>query len=204
MSFKNVQVNQKHRINILRIFSILLFPSIIFTKSGLPFSELTMEIIENIGILLIIAGVLGRLWSILYIGGRKNSIVMKDGPYSLCRHPLYLFSTMAVLGFGLMLGSLILTSILTTFTFLVLVNTAKKEEKFLLSEFGLSYEKYMQSTPRIFPKLIDFSTPLTATFNSKILFKNFKDGLAFLALIPFCELIEYFKEVPSWPTIQLF
>lgn len=49
----------------------------------------------------IVACVLIGFWSILYIGGRKNQMIMQDGPYSMCRHPLYLFSTIGVFGFGL-------------------------------------------------------------------------------------------------------
>jgi protein-S-isoprenylcysteine O-methyltransferase Ste14 len=30
-----------------------------------------------------------RLWSTLYIGGRKRVVLVSDGPYSLCRNPLY-------------------------------------------------------------------------------------------------------------------
>ena len=33
-----------------------------------------------------------RVWATLFIGGRKGETVVTDGPYSLCRHPLYLGS----------------------------------------------------------------------------------------------------------------
>ena len=47
------------------------------------------------------AGVSLRLWSTLHIGGHKRQRVVMDGPYSICRNPLYLFSLLATLGVGL-------------------------------------------------------------------------------------------------------
>lgn len=114
---------------------LVMLPLIFFTRPSMPLPTLIMEILKNLGILLVIAGVLGRFWSILYIGSRKNVLVMQDWPYSVCRHPLYLFSTIAVLGFGLMLGSLLPTLVKTGLTFYVLNDIASKEEKFLRSEF---------------------------------------------------------------------
>lgn len=201
---KTKPANQKRRINILQGATILVVPLIVFSRPGLPVSELSLELIENIGILLIICGVLGRLWSILYIGGHKNMTVMRDGPYSICRHPLYLFSTIAILGFGLLLGSLILGIGASIFTYYVLKKTAQKEENFLISEFGQAYTEYMATTPAILPKVSLFSSSANVTFNTKILFRNFIDCLVFLALIPFGEIINHLKELHAWPTFPLF
>lgn len=196
--------NQKRRINILQFIVVVLLPLTFLTRPGLPISGLFMDIIENLGILLVIAGVMGRLWAILYIGSRKNAMVMQDGPYSICRHPLYLFSTLSVLGFGLMIGSLILALVMTAITLYVLNDIAKKEEVFLRSEFGDTYDAYSKITPRIFPKLALFTTQQNVTFNVSTLRRNFIDALAFLALIPLGEMTEYFKDMQSWPTFPLY
>ena len=196
--------NQGRRINTLRVIMLVMLPLIFFTRPGMPLPTLIMEILENLGILLVIAGVLGRFWSILYIGSRKNVLVMQDGPYSVCRHPLYLFSTIAVLGFGLMLGSLLLTLVMAGLTFYVLNDIASKEEKFLRSEFGTDYDDYATRVPRILPKLAHFNTPKDVTFDVTTLRRNFFDALVFLSLIPLGEMTEYFKDAQAWFTFALY
>lgn len=87
--------NQKIRIAVLRLFFVVALPLVIFTRSTWQEGHLIFEILENLGIFLVIGAVLGRFWAILYIGAMKNRTVMDEGPYSVCRHPLYFFSTMA-------------------------------------------------------------------------------------------------------------
>src|SRR6185503_11217281 len=62
-----------------------------------PEGGFTHEIIEWIGMVFIGLCVVGRIWCSLYIGGRKNFELIQDGPYSLVRNPLYLFSVIAAL-----------------------------------------------------------------------------------------------------------
>lgn len=196
--------NQKRRINTLRVIMLVLLPLVLFSRSGLPLPEVVLDLIECVGILLVIGGVLGRFWSILYIGSRKNAMVMRDGPYSICRHPLYLFSTLSVFGFGLMLGSLVLTALMTALVFYVLNDIASKEERFLRSEFGTLYEDYASVTPRILPRIGQFSSPGEVTFSTQTLRRNFFDALVFLSLIPIGEMTEYFKETMILPTFALY
>jgi protein-S-isoprenylcysteine O-methyltransferase Ste14 len=196
--------NQKRRINTLRALMLVMIPLVLFTRPGLPINGGVMDAIESLGILLVIGGVLGRFWSILYIGSRKNAMVMRDGPYSMCRHPLYLFSTLSVFGFGLMLGSLVVTGIMTALVFYVLNDIASKEETFLRSEFGATYDAYAATTPRIIPRVSRFSSPATVTFDTSTLRRNFFDALVFLSLIPIGELTEHFKDTGSLPTFPIF
>ena len=122
---------QRYRITILRALFLLILPLLLFTKSAWEGNAAVHETTEVVGALLVIAGVLGRFWSILYSGGRKNQTIVQDGPYSICRHPLYLFSTIAVVGFGVLMGSLILTVVLGGLTLAILAATARDEERFL-------------------------------------------------------------------------
>lgn len=196
--------NQRRRINTLRAVMAVMVPLVLFTRPGLPINAAVMDAIESLGMLLVIGGVLGRFWSILYIGSRKNAVVMQDGPYSMCRHPLYLFSTMAVFGFGLMLGSVILTAVMTALVFYVLSDIASKEERFLRAEFGATYEAYAARTPRILPRVRQFSSPAQVTFDTGTLRRNFFDALVFLSLLPIGELTEHFKTIGLLPTVPLF
>lgn len=196
--------NQPRRILILRLTFLAVLPLILFTRSAWMEIHWLFEILEITGVFLIIAGVLGRLWSILYIGGHKNAQVMQDGPYSICRHPLYLFSTIGVVGFGLMLGSLVLTAILGALFFAILNATASREEAFLRHEFGPAYDAYAARVPRILPRPSLFRTAPQVTFGVAQLRRNLVDALVFLSLIPLAELMEVLKDAGSLPTLALF
>jgi protein-S-isoprenylcysteine O-methyltransferase Ste14 len=195
--------DQRGRINRLRIAIALALPAIAFTRPGAPFPEWAMEAIESLGILLIVAGVLGRFWSVLYIGGRKNAEVMRVGPYSMVRHPLYVFSTIAALGFGLMLGSVVATALVAGSVFWILRDIATKEERFLAAAFGPAWDRYAAVTPRLWPKISLFQTPSTATFEVSTLRRNLRDAFVLLSLIPIGEFLEHYKALEAWPTIPL-
>lgn len=196
--------DQRLRIAALRLFFLAALPLIVFTRSAWLEPEWLFDILEVLGLTLIIAGVLGRFWAILYIGGRKNAQIMQDGPYSICRHPLYLFSTIGTIGFGLMLGSIVLTAVLGVVVFLILSGTAAREEAFLRSEFGPAYDAYAARVPRILPRLSGFSTPEEATFHVATLRRNLMDALVFLSLIPIAELMEFVHESLTIPTLPIW
>jgi protein-S-isoprenylcysteine O-methyltransferase Ste14 len=102
---------------------------ILFTRSA--WSEGVFEILLILGLALVITAVPGRFRAILYIGGHKNHRVMQEGPYSVCRHTLCLFTTIGVLGLGFRLGSLVLTALFGGLVFTIRSITARKEEAFL-------------------------------------------------------------------------
>jgi protein-S-isoprenylcysteine O-methyltransferase Ste14 len=196
--------HQGIRIAVLRGSFLLALPLILFTRSAWTDPEWVFEIMEVTGIFLVILAVLGRFWAILYIGAVKNRTVMQDGPYSICRHPLYLFSTLGVVGLGLMLGSLLVTAILGVATFAILTATAKREEAYLRSSFGQDYTDYAARVPLIWPRPSLFRAEPTVTATVAALRVNFADALVFLAFIPLAELMEGIKEAGLVPTLLVF
>lgn len=48
--------------------------------------------VEHLGLIAIMICIFGRASCSLYIGGRKKQEIVSNGPYSLCRNPLYVFS----------------------------------------------------------------------------------------------------------------
>ncbi|QUS35685.1 methyltransferase family protein [Falsirhodobacter algicola] len=177
--------NQKIRIAGLRVAVAALLPVLLLATPAL--GGLPAALLHGAGILCIVAAVLGRFWAILYIGGHKNQRLMQDGPYSLCRHPLYLSSTLGAAGFGLMQQSLTLTLLAGGVIFAILTATAAREERDLRRIFGSAYDAYAQRVPRILPDLSGFATPRHVTFDSGTLRRNMRDALVFLSLIPLAE-----------------
>ena len=99
-------VRQNIRVNILRAAMLAVLPLVVIVDPAFGDVILFHEGIESVGVLMLIAGVLGRFWATLYIGGVKNREVVQDGPYSTTRNPLYVASAIAATGIGLMVGSI--------------------------------------------------------------------------------------------------
>ena len=195
--------DQRVRIWGLRALALAVLPLALFTRPAWTPEGWAVETMETLGIYLIVAAVVGRFWSILYIGGRKNREVVRDGPYSVCRHPLYLFSTLGVLGFGLMLGSLALAVGLGAAVALILSATAAREERWLRQEMGAAYLAYETEVPRLWPRLSLFRTPARIEVTVGTLRTNFADALVFMALLPVAELLEGAKVAGWLPTVPL-
>ena len=120
------------------------------------FENLTHEAMEMSGFLLLIIGGLGRIWSSIYIAGRKDKELCTSGPYSLCRNPLYLFSFIGMIGVFLGLQSLSLCSIAVCLFLIYYRIVITSEEARLERFFGDEFAAYCQTTPRFFPTFQDY------------------------------------------------
>ncbi|MFN3937905.1 MAG: methyltransferase family protein [Gemmobacter sp.] len=189
---------------LLRALFVAALPLVVFSRSVWMDRHWAFELLEVAGVLLVIAAVLGRFWAILYVGGRKTRTVMQDGPYSVVRHPLYVSSTIGIVGFGLMLGSLVLTALVGGLTFLILRAQAIREEHHLRAIHGKAWDDYAARVPRLVPDPRLFRTDPDVTFRVSELRRNFGDALGFLCLIPFAELMEVLKEYAMVPTFPIF
>ncbi|WP_244526321.1 methyltransferase family protein [Wenxinia saemankumensis] len=197
-------VRQWQRILVLRLLGLALIPLVLCGRPVWQDGGLASETLEPLGGILLFAAIFGRFWAILYIGAAKNRTVMQDGPYSLCRHPLYLFSTIGATAFGLLLSSVTLAALIGGATFAVLWITARREERYLRGAFGPAYDDYAARVPRILPRLSGFSTPPRITADVRALRGNFADALVFLALIPLAELIEAVQAAGHLPTFPIW
>lgn len=179
---------QKSRRVILAAVIVLLFAALLFVRSVLD--PETHEIVEIVGILLIAFGIGGRLWSTLYVGGRKASEIVQDGPYSVMRNPLYFFSTVAAVGAGAMAGSVtiaLLFGLLCSIAFHVVI---RREEDYLAQTFGRPYLDYVDAVPRFFPDPRLYRDQEMVSFKPARLRRTLFDGLLFFAAFPVFETIE--------------
>ena len=201
---KGPPFNQRIRINVFRVLGIALLPPALFIR---PYFDETAfcGVLEQIGIILIIACVLGRCWAILYIGGNKNTRLVTAGPYSLCRNPLYLFSIMGVVGFGFMLQNLVYAVALTSVTFLTFLQVARKEEAYLSYKFAEDYVAYKNSAPRFLPvNFRAFQTEPSMNVDVRALNRCFWDAAFFILAIPALELVKWLHGVKAVATFVLF
>jgi protein-S-isoprenylcysteine O-methyltransferase Ste14 len=98
-------------------------------------------------------GALARIWATLWIGGRKKHTVVDDGPYRVCRNPLYLGTFAMVLGVALFLKSLVFAAALVFVWFLYVWFVVPAEERYMRGRFGSAYDDYCRRVPRWWPKL---------------------------------------------------
>jgi protein-S-isoprenylcysteine O-methyltransferase Ste14 len=87
-SFDEMGRYQRRRRLLLALLVGIFCALLIF--GGSAHDELGHERLEGqYGIALILIGIGGRLWSILYIGDRKSAEVVATGPYSVMRNPIF-------------------------------------------------------------------------------------------------------------------
>jgi protein-S-isoprenylcysteine O-methyltransferase Ste14 len=189
-SLEKLQSFQHVRRMTLAALLALVFAVLLFGQSIFPPETVIHEAIEMIGIVLIVIGIAGRLWSTLYIGGRKSVTVVSDGPYSITRNPLYVFSSIAAIGVGAQMGSITAAvgfgvACAAAFHLVIL-----REEKYLSANLGTDYNAYMAEVPRFFPRLSLYREGETAGFKPSFLLVTLLDGLVFLVAMPFFEIID--------------
>jgi protein-S-isoprenylcysteine O-methyltransferase Ste14 len=99
------------------------------------------------------AGALIRIWATLWIGGRKKQTIVDDGPYRVCRNPLYLGTFAVVLGVALFMKSAVFAAGLAFVWFLYVWYVVPAEEWYMRGRFVAAYDDYCRRVPRWLPRL---------------------------------------------------
>ena len=136
------------------LLSIILI--LIISKNNIDNNSMPFVILEFSGFFLVIVGVLGRIWSSLYIEGNKTNLLVTNGIYSICRNPLYFFSFLLLLGYCLLIKSFIIASMAILMLIIIYPRTIKYEEEKLLQIHGDDYLNYFNNTPKFIPNLFLF------------------------------------------------
>lgn len=155
---------------------------------------------EWVGLALILVCICGRTWCSLYIGGQKNRRLVADGPYSVCRNPLYSFSILGAVGVGLQAGSMLAGAICGFVAYVVLIWTVRREEASLLAAFGEPYRHYLATVPRFLFKPSQWRSPDVVEVRPRVVLGTFLDALVFLAAIPLAEGLEWLHDAHWLPT----
>jgi len=185
-AIRRMQIVRKIVLFVL-ILGVIAFAAFTKTLNGeTPFHE----ILETVGLILIGVAIVGRGWCSLYIGGRKKAEIIDQGPYSISRNPLYVFSFIGAFGIGAQTGSIVLALLFVLIAYAVFWATVKGEEAWLLDAFGEPYAAYLKRTPRFWPKFSLWRAEETLEVRPSFFLTTLADGLTFLLAIPIFELIE--------------
>jgi protein-S-isoprenylcysteine O-methyltransferase Ste14 len=94
---------------------------------------------------------MGRSYSASLVTREDHQLITR-GMYRYVRHPIYLGVITAATGIALftssLLGLIVLWGLIPVF-----LRRIRMEERMLIDEFGVEYEKYMESTRTLFPFL---------------------------------------------------
>jgi len=171
------------------------------STSPYPSAGTIHELIEWIGIVLIVVCILGRTWSSLYIGGRKIDQLVTTGPYSISRNPLYFFSILGATGAGMQVGSVVLGLICGALAAIVFIVVVLQEEQLLAGRYKKRYRDYMNSVPRFIPDPRRWRDDKTLTIRPPRVLMTFADALMFLLAVPLAEGFEYLQEAGAIPVL---
>lgn len=147
---------------------------------------------------------LGRIWCSVFVAGRKDAVLVTEGPYALCRHPLYALSIVAAVGLGLATRSLVLTAAALLVVTLLVSRAARAEERLLLSIHGAAYADYMAATPRFWPRMAALDAaqpPQRLEIQPRVLWKAFLDAGSILLLLGLIESARLARETGLTPTL---
>lgn len=195
-------VRSRLRLRLTRLLAVCI---LLAFALGTPYWTVKHSILEKslflIGLALASFGAAGRAWATSYISGQKMKRLVKSGPYSLCRNPLYFFSMLLGIGFGFCTETLTIPILIAVALSLLYYFQIKREERQLLPLFGEEYEIYRENIPAFFPSFRHYMEPEEITISPRLL-KRGLFGIAFLLLlIGVFELLESLHQVgilPVW------
>ena len=153
---------------------ILLVPAllVVFTHREYLASSPTWDFVFKLGCLTVaLTGVAIRVITLGYAqpgsSGRNTREQIADhlntsGPYSVCRHPLYLGNIIIALGVLLFTKSLLLAAAGTLAYILFYERITAHEERFLAGKFGDEFHRWAERLPWLLPSLARWQRPTYA------------------------------------------
>ena len=181
---------RKLRIRILRLWFLLLIPVVIFVESSWIVGYETEIIVELSGYLLLLTGLLIRLWCILYIGGRKSKDLVMEGPYSICRNPLYVGTFLLAIGAGLCFENLLVLAFSIVIIIPAHLVVVRMEESQLETIFGEQYRLYKKQVPRYWPRRSGYKSRETVIVSVRSIRRIAMDTAGILLLPEIEDILE--------------
>ncbi|MFO8155131.1 MAG: methyltransferase family protein [Pseudomonadota bacterium] len=140
---------------------------------------LTGRVLALVGVVLTVIGIVGRGYCAVHIAGRKLSGLVTDGPYSLTRNPLYLFSLIGGIGIGLGGQNLYVLGLMLLAFALYYPGVMLREQRLLAEAHGEAFEAYRRETPFFFPRFSGFHEPRRLEVKPKSVRRNMIDTVYF-------------------------
>ena len=140
-----------------------------------------------------------RIWSTLYIGGKKDKELQTRGPYSVTRNPLYFGSLCFALSAACFFKSFSFVLMICITGIIYLGGVIRAEERFLKKKFGKTFDEFARRTPRLFPSPSLYASDDFVEVKMPAI-KTEARRLWLSVLLPIsAEMIMYLRLAPWWP-----
>ena len=195
---------RKLRIDLLRLSFVPIIIMAVFVRPSWSLQSILGFAMEFGGYLLLLTGLIIRIWCIFYIGCRKSKEIVTEGPYSICRNPLYIGSFVLAIGVGLCFENLLILLLVPGLIVPVHIFAARMEEAHLESKFGEQYRTYKHEVPRFWPRLSSYHSPRTISVNVYSIRRIAADTVGVLLLPEIEDLLELLHEHGVIPVLWQF
>ena len=116
-------------------------------------------IVFMIGFVIIVFGLVLRIWAVWALGTsfrttvetHENQKVKRDGPYRLTRHPSYSGLLLIACGYGIAVQNWLSFVVAIGLPLAALLYRIHVEEAFLVKSLGAEYQEYQKQTKRLIP-----------------------------------------------------
>lgn len=182
-----------------RLFTVAAIFLLLTTRPELPVHSALRQLMLWSGYVMVIFGAFGRVYCSAFIGGVKNKRVIRLGPFSVVRNPLYVFSFIATVGIGLQSGMISLALFLALIYIAYYPLVVRKEEAYLRDKFDESYSEYLREVPRWIPNFTLWNEPIETTCRPKNMRDTMRDAAAFFVPLPAFILIAHLQAIELLP-----
>jgi protein-S-isoprenylcysteine O-methyltransferase Ste14 len=186
---------EKYRIFLSRLAAVIILLLLCGTRSHWETENETIQfILIFAGIILVAVASLGRMWCSLYIAGYKDRKLITKGPYSICRHPLYFFSMIGMIGIGCFTETFTFPIFFAVIYSMYYPFVIRSEEKRLKKLFGLEFEEYLRKVPGFFPRLSAFEEPHQYRVNPVVFRRHIFSAIWFIWVVGIIKAIEQMRQ----------
>jgi protein-S-isoprenylcysteine O-methyltransferase Ste14 len=164
------------RVRVVAVTVLATIAGVAISHRPLADASLLAFITASMGFILVCLAALGRVWTSVFIAGFKDAMLIQSGPYAACRHPLYGFTLLAMLGLGLATRSITLTAILLGVAVVSHLRALRSEDALLETVHGEAALAYRKRTPALLPRIGLYAVPDSLEVRPRVLWKAFVDA----------------------------
>jgi len=149
------------RLLLVTIYACVAASAWLAARGVAPITLAWRDPLLQVGVAMMIAGMLLRWWSIhvlarfftVDVSLRSDHQLVRSGPYHRLRHPSYTGALMSFYGFAMGLGNWSSLAVLAVPVTLAFLWRIRIEERVLADAFPEQYPRYVQETKRLVPYL---------------------------------------------------
>lgn len=175
-----------------------------FSASRWETSTLVSSIMPATGAALVAPAINLRAWAVLYIAGYKTQRLIVEGPFSICRNPIYLSTLMGAFGIALCTATATFPLLVLLLFVPYLMLQIRDEEAKLAGLHAEQFVAYAARTPRLLPNLALYHEPVEYVVRPAAFRRWMLDVLWLVAGLGSVELLELMRRSGLVPVLVQF